>query len=271
MVFLLLKPSCLERMIPMRRFMPIQLFSIIGLAACLGLGGRMAAADPVKKTPDPAGGAKALTAHLGKVQHDPEHLTINKRTPIPHQPLEPVDLKTGKKVSADTMLDVAGGKKVKAGSYFAELNKLEKKFNELGYSLRHCKNEKVLLQQTRLDEKGLEQQSKTMRAAHLPFAAKTMHAVPDQAGIEKKYASGIKLDANRVKNLGAAAAAAPGAVELPPRQQGARLREPRRQDRGEGVRGQRRRQWRRPRGWLPDEQGDQPDQSQWQHLLADAG
>jgi hypothetical protein len=115
-----------------------------------------------------------------------------------------VDLKTGQKVTADKVFDLPGGKKIKAGEYYAELNKLEKKFNEIGYTLSDRSGGKVLLQQAKIDENNLNDHSRKLSEAHLAHAA-DMRAIPSHNDILKKFDAAQKNDAERVKNLANAA------------------------------------------------------------------
>src|SRR5882724_11562964 len=122
----------------MNRSTTTKLFSLLAAAAFLCVV--IASADPPnptnptkKSTGDPKGPkAGGITAHLGKVHLDPEHVKIHKRTAVAHKPLDMVD-KNGKKISPYTMIDLSNGKKVKAGEHFAKLNDFEKKLNELGH------------------------------------------------------------------------------------------------------------------------------------------
>ena len=160
--------------------------------------------DPLK--PADAKNAKGIQAHIGKVQLDHTHVHVHKRAAIAHKPLEMVDLKTGQKVTADKMLDLPNGKKMKAGEYYGELNKMEKKFNEIGYTLSDRTGGKIVLQQTKINEKELEEHSQKLKKLHTVFDAKAMRAVPSHADILKKQADSQKNDATRVASLAKVAA-----------------------------------------------------------------
>jgi hypothetical protein len=197
----------------MRHFRFTQRLSLFAVLPLVGLG-LARAADPAAKAKNPA----AVQVHLGKLQVDPAHVKVHKRTAIAHKPLEMLDPKTGAKLAADKLIDLPSGKKVKAASYFAEINKLEKKFNEIGYTLRDRTNAKVVLQQSHVDEKELGDQSKKLTTAHLAFNPQTMRAVLKRADLEKKHLETQKQDADRVKNLAQAAPAAAGGGAAKPAQ-----------------------------------------------------
>ena len=177
----------------------IPLFATLTLLACFAGASLADPMDPIKPADK---NAKGIQSNVGKVQLDQAHVHVHKRPPVAHKPLEMVDLKTGQKVTADKMLDLPNGKKMKAGEYYAELNKLEKKFNDIGYTLSDRTGGKVVLQQTKINEKELDDHSQKLNKTHLAFDAKAMRAVPSHADILKKQADGQKNDATRVASLG---------------------------------------------------------------------
>ena len=192
----------------MNRSTIAKLLSLFGLAAFLCVSAASAdPTDPAKKSAGDSTTKAGITAHLGKVHLEAEHVKVHKRTPIAHKPLDIVD-KAGKKISADTMITLSNGKKVKAGPHFAELNKLEQKLNEMGHSLRDAKGGKVLLQQTNINEKERDDQAKKVAAAHAAEGARNAPAVPKVADLEQKHLTFGKLDADRLQKAGTAIAAA---------------------------------------------------------------
>jgi hypothetical protein len=189
----------------MKRSTTIKLMSVLSLVAFLCVGAVWAnPTDSPKKSTDDAKTTKAsITAHLGSVQLEAELVKIHKRTAIAHKPFEMIDPKTGKKMDANQMISLPNGKKVKATEHLAELNKLEKKFNEIGYSFRDAKNGKVVISQTVVNENELQQQAKSLTGAHLAFNAQSMKALSTHADLDKKHADAVKNDADRLKNLAA--------------------------------------------------------------------
>ncbi len=85
---------------------------------------------------------------------DPSTVRVIRQNPIQYQAFEIKDPQTGQAISPDTVLTLPDGKKVKAGEYYAELNRLEQQFNQLGYSFRQPE-EKVLLQESIIDKSVL--------------------------------------------------------------------------------------------------------------------
>ena len=70
-----------------------------------------------------------------------ELIRMNKRPPRKFVPFELKDPKTGKAVGPNDELTLRNGKKVPAGRYYAELNKIEERLNALGHSLRDPEKE----------------------------------------------------------------------------------------------------------------------------------
>ncbi|MBD1823612.1 hypothetical protein H6F51_14075 [Cyanobacteria bacterium FACHB-DQ100] len=96
---------------------------------------------------------------------NPETVRINRRAPVQFQPFEVRDPETGKPISPDTVLTLPDGKQVKAGEYYAELNRLEQQFSQIGYSFRQPE-ESVLLQETVIDQSELKRQIDSVSGDH---------------------------------------------------------------------------------------------------------
>ncbi|MBW4507348.1 MAG: hypothetical protein KME64_12650 [Scytonematopsis contorta HA4267-MV1] len=96
---------------------------------------------------------------------DPSTVRIIRQNPIQYQAFEIKDPQTGQAISPDTVLTLPDGKKVKAGEYYAELNRLEQQFNQLGYSFRQPE-EKVLLQESIIDKSILQRQVDAISSEH---------------------------------------------------------------------------------------------------------
>ncbi len=131
------------------------------------------------------------------VKFNHQHVTVLKRTAVPHKPFKMLHPETGKAVAHDALLKLPNGKQVKAGEYYAELNKLEKKLNALGHSLQDGKSQRVVLQQTTLDRAGLDAKARAVTTRHLAFNAKTMKPAVKRAELEAKHTQLVARVAHR--------------------------------------------------------------------------
>lgn len=102
-----------------------------------------------------------------EVNIDNTLVQLKKQEPIKFQPFELKDPETGKEVSEDTILTLPNGEKIQAAEYYAEINRLEQQFNELGYSLRSPEKE-VTLQESNINQSTLEKQAAEIDQAHQP-------------------------------------------------------------------------------------------------------
>ena len=75
---------------------------------------------------------------------DARVLRVNARQPIPFKALEMVDPRSGKPVTANTVLNLDDGRQMTAGKFYEQLNKLEASFNKIGYSFRDQQKEVVM-------------------------------------------------------------------------------------------------------------------------------
>ncbi len=136
---------------------------------------------------DPAMLTAPLTAKVS-----PNIVTVNKKAPVTYQPITLADLKdpkTGKAPSADTVLTLLNGKKVPAATYVTAINKAEKQFNALGYSLRSSET-KVTIQETNFNKPLLEKQATEAKAFKAVDAkAQSMATSPKVLETEYKAAS----------------------------------------------------------------------------------
>lgn len=98
---------------------------------------------------------------------DPSLIQVRKRPPVQFKAFEVQDPTNRKPISRETILTLPDGKKIPAGTYYDELNKLESQFNALGYTLKDARDSKIELQVTPVAVATLERQSQTLRAAHL--------------------------------------------------------------------------------------------------------
>ena len=115
--------------IPTRSTLRYSLFALL-----LGLALAASAAPP-----RPAPGQPAMKS-----------LQVMKRAPLPFTPFEVRDPETGEPISPDVIFTLPNGQRLRAGEYYAEINRLEREFNALGYSLRDPEP-RVLLQKSVID------------------------------------------------------------------------------------------------------------------------
>jgi hypothetical protein len=101
---------------------------------------------------------------------DPSLIRVNKRPPIQFKAFEVQDPSNRKPISRETIFTLPDGKKIPAGQYYDELNKLESQFNALGYTLKDPRETKLELQVTPVPVATLQTQAQTLRAAYLPNA-----------------------------------------------------------------------------------------------------
>jgi hypothetical protein len=107
------------------------------------------------------------------------------------------DPKTGKTPTADTIITLQNGKKVAAGTYVAALNKLNKQFNALGYSLRSSQT-KVTIQQVNFNKPLLDKQA----AAAKEFKAvdaKAQSMATSPKVLQTEFAAASKLNKGTTK------------------------------------------------------------------------
>lgn len=94
---------------------------------------------------------------------DPSQIEVLKKEPIKFRAFEMKDPKTGKPISPNQILELPNGKKVAAKEYYAELNQLEREFNQIGYSLREP-GEKTTIQRSKIDKEQLQEQQESLKA-----------------------------------------------------------------------------------------------------------
>src|SRR5262249_31164288 len=156
-----------------------------------------AKADPTKK-PD---ATKKADVHLAtvKVEANAGSHRVLKKTAIAHKPFEMEDPKTKKKYKPDDLITGPGGKKMKASQYFAQMNGLEKKLNEIGHSMRH--EGKTTLVQTAVNKAELDKKAAEAAKQLVKFDPKTMRAVVKRDAQEKRHLAAAKQDEARVAAL----------------------------------------------------------------------
>lgn len=82
------------------------------------------------------------------------------------EPFELKDPATGNPISADQKLTLPDGREVNAGEYYAELNRFEQEFNQLGYSLRDNVGERTIQESISRDQERFSPQIQKMQEAH---------------------------------------------------------------------------------------------------------
>jgi hypothetical protein len=144
-------------------------------------------------------GADIVTPPV-KTTFDPAQIEQIKKKTRAFKALQLTDPKTKKKLADTQQVTTPSGKKMQAKAYVAELNKLEKKLNAIGYSLSD-KGDKVLLSRSRINTADLDKKTKQIAASHAAFNPKTMKPVLKQADLIKRFKDRVKNDAPRVSAL----------------------------------------------------------------------
>ncbi len=96
----------------------------------------------------------------------PEINVVKGDSPKPFEPFELKDPATGAVISADQQLTLPDGRQVNAGEYYAELNRFEQEFNQLGYSLRDNVAERTIQESVSRDQERFSPQIQTIQEAH---------------------------------------------------------------------------------------------------------
>jgi hypothetical protein len=90
------------------------------------------------------------------------------RRPVPFKPWEVLNPEDGKPIAADAELTLPDERKVKAGDFYRELNRVERQLNAIGYSLRDEPEDEVL-QEVALSE-SFRGQIENLHAGQAPLA-----------------------------------------------------------------------------------------------------
>jgi hypothetical protein len=103
-----------------------------------------------------------------------DQIIVKKTTPLQFKAFDILDPTNRKPISRDTMLpELPNGKRLTAGQYYDELNKLERQLNGLGHTLKPANEvkpaplSKFELQTTPVPLATLQKQSQALRATHL--------------------------------------------------------------------------------------------------------
>jgi hypothetical protein len=162
----------------------------------------------------PVGNAVAedLMGPLPPPRHDPNEVRINRLPAIRFSPHEMKDPASKKKLGPEDIITLKSGRKVKAGDYYRELNRLEFEFNKLGYSLRDnggrdrvTGKRSILLQENPVNVALFQQQQDMLNREHLPPSAfKDLPVTPEKTPL---------LNKNFITEIGALHGVQPRSIE----------------------------------------------------------
>mgnify|MGYP001791439435 CR=1 FL=1 len=102
-----------------------------------------------------------INKKIESVQLDKNLIRVIKKKPIEFKAFDIRDPETGKPISPNQILTLPNGKKVRAREYYAQLNKFEREFNQIGYSLRQP-GEKITIQESTIDKRELQRQQQLL-------------------------------------------------------------------------------------------------------------
>ncbi len=121
---------------------------LLGMALCVaGLASVLLAAPPQDRRfgqPPIVRPIDRGNAAIQPLRIDSRDLQILRKPSKPFSPIEMVDPRTGRPVPPDQILRLGNGVRITAREYFAELNRIEKELNALGYSVRNAPDHTVI-------------------------------------------------------------------------------------------------------------------------------
>ena len=150
--------------------------TLVGILA-VGLGSAILGDVPVSAQTRIPPQAQTRVDPRAEIRESPVQLQINSaalikvntRTAVQFRPFEVLDPTNRRPISRDTMLpELPNGKRLTAGQYYDELNRLEQRFNTIGYTLKEPTEAKIELQVTPLPSATLQRQVQMLQSAHLP-------------------------------------------------------------------------------------------------------
>jgi hypothetical protein len=166
--------------------------STINLASSLPVSAQIRAAESID----------SVRAPITKIA--PEAVRVNRRTPVRFEAFQLKNPETGAAISSDAMLTLPDGKQVKAGEYYAELNRFEQEFSQLGYSLRQPEDE-VTLQESLIDQGSLREQIEVSSKNHFqlrPEQTLMRSALePQQALVDLQKAPSLQVRPGALQHL----------------------------------------------------------------------
>ena len=132
-----------------------------------------------------------------------KNIKVYKRAPLPFKPFEILDPATGRQIAPTTVLTLPNGEKITAEQYYTELNKLEKGFNDLGYSLdfRRDPTPRVILQQIVLDPAIVTQMTIQKRLLEDTHKFKTLPPPKSIDALQKEFRTDLTKDRIRLQQL----------------------------------------------------------------------
>ena len=128
---------------------------------------------------------------LAAAQVSPSEIRVNARAPIAFQPFPMVDPKARREVSADSIITLPDGRRVQAGRYYAELNRIEQSLNQSGYSLRTMPD-KLVFQESVIERSAL--QPRILQARE---AATSPGATMSSAQLMRRFSGPETLDSGQ--------------------------------------------------------------------------
>jgi hypothetical protein len=139
----------------------------------------------------------------------PGMVQVQKRPAISFVPFEMVDPRTRQPVAPDAIIALPNGKRVTAGTYYAELNAFERWANEQGYSLK-LPHSTVAVQRLAVNRELLQSQQRAVPAiATAPRTDRLQGFVPrvnqQLTSIEPSKISKLRLPPERLEALSSAA------------------------------------------------------------------
>jgi len=132
-----------------------------------------------------------------------KNIKVYKRTPIQFKPFKILDPATGRQIAPNTPLTLPNGKKITAKRYYSELNKLEKDFNALGYSLdfKRDPTKRVKLQEIVLDPATVTRMNRQKRLLQDTHRFRTLAPPKSIDALQREFRMNLKKDRIRLKRL----------------------------------------------------------------------
>jgi hypothetical protein len=132
-----------------------------------------------------------------------KNIKVYKRTRLPFKPFKVLDPATGRQIAPSTVLTLPDGKKITAQKYYTELNKLERDFNALGYSLdfRRDPAKRVKLQKIVLDPATVTQMNRQKRLLQDTHRFRTLAPPKSIDALQREFRINLNKDRIRLKRL----------------------------------------------------------------------
>src|SRR5262245_53855648 len=174
------------------------------LVSSLATGVFLVALVPTPAYPEtPGAQTPPIVKQAPAVTPRPDLVRINRRPAIPFKPFEMRDPKTGNPIPPNTVITLPNGKRMTAQQYFDQLNQLEQKFNQIGYSLRDPQ-EKTKIQETNINRQALQQQANAISSRQKSNSGQPIPA--NIQDVQRSAAAESRTDTQRVLTLQSAMA-----------------------------------------------------------------